>query len=182
MGGASASAAVAAGYARLARRGASAFGARASYPSWVNSRADNVYRFSLIRPMDTSVRTFAAKTKAEKTADKKAKGSGGGRGGPSDNFEKGWAALHVFKDGVVPADKLPAEKPDSEYPDWLWELETPNPSTADMELFARTLYAEGGPKAIVERMDPAMWRLLCKRKRKEAIKRYNQKQVDRFKS
>jgi len=101
-------------------------------------------------------RTYAVEKKEPKKKPERGKGGGGGAGAIA--LGKGWDALKIFKD--EPGAK---ELPDDQYPSWLWELEHDLPSTEDLLAFARKLYMKGGAKAVVEGMDPYMFRVLKRR-------------------
>lgn len=81
----------------------------------------------------------------------------------------GFAALNIYKD----PQKAPVEKPDSEYPDWLWTLLEPGRTQEELFREADGYYQKGGYDAVFANMDEKDIRRLLKLSNTERIKNNN---------
>uniref|UniRef100_A0A7S0BVH3 Large ribosomal subunit protein mL54 n=1 Tax=Rhodosorus marinus TaxID=101924 RepID=A0A7S0BVH3_9RHOD len=106
-------------------------------------------------------REFAKIVKKKKKDDTKIKD-------PYKGLPAGWDALNYLKDG-----QPPEEKPDEEYPEWLWTLTERRPMAGELRRRALSAFEDGGAEEVVARLTDEertrLWRLA----RKSLIKQNN---------
>eukprot|EP00189_Rhodosorus_marinus_P005211 CAMPEP_0113961732 /NCGR_PEP_ID=MMETSP0011_2-20120614/5491_1 /TAXON_ID=101924 /ORGANISM="Rhodosorus marinus" /LENGTH=133 /DNA_ID=CAMNT_0000973443 /DNA_START=287 /DNA_END=688 /DNA_ORIENTATION=+ /assembly_acc=CAM_ASM_000156 len=61
-----------------------------------------------------------------------------------------WEGLNIFKQG-----KAPVEKPDDEYPEWIWDLARPQRTRTELMKEAELAFRQGGEEEVRKRLTQA---------------------------